>query len=415
MRLTVERLECHPLELPFREVTRRNMDREMPHWRYVEVFEMELADGTVGYGENFTFYTWERSQAAEMERARGADATELIWADDLGAGVQTAALDAVGRALETPAHRLLGEQRRERVPISWWCIDMPPEDWVAECEAAVEAGYTDVKLKGRPWRDIRAAIGAISDATPESFGIDIDFNRTMLDAERAIPVLQDLAEYPQVRAFEEPISREDREGNRRIREAVDAELVHHYPYEDPIAGLADDVCDGHILSGGAREMVTDGALLATADKPFWLQQVGTDLTAAFSAHIGAVCERSDWPAINCHQLHDASLVDAGLEIEDGTAAVPEGPGLGVEVEADALERYRAEIPDSKPMPAVLIESVWPDGPTVYTTTGKQLTSLAREDAIPYFERGVETRVVPDDGGDWYREMYERADESPVFE
>ncbi|MFB6219156.1 MAG: enolase C-terminal domain-like protein, partial [Halobacteriaceae archaeon] len=238
-------------------------------------------------------------------------------------------------------------------------------------------------------------------------GIDIDFNRTALDAERAIPLLRDLEAYPQLRAFEEPIDRED-PGNHDIMDAVDAELAHHYSYEESIEALADARADGYIFTGGADELRDDAATVAAAGKPFWLQMVGTGVTAVFSAHVGAVCERAEWPAINCHQLYEHDLLAEPLDVADGTAAVPEGPGLGRRVDMDAVERFRAEIPDEKPPVDVLIETDWPDGPTLYTTTGKQLTSAARADELPYFARGVETRVIEDDGSDWYQETFERA-------
>ncbi|MFB6217754.1 MAG: hypothetical protein ABEH77_01020, partial [Halobacteriaceae archaeon] len=115
MELTVERVDRHPVEVPFREVPRRNMDRELPHWRYFEVYEVELGDGSVGHGESMCFYTWGRTGPEEVERARGGNAADLMWDDSLGAGLQIALFDAVGRALEVPVHALLGDQVNERV------------------------------------------------------------------------------------------------------------------------------------------------------------------------------------------------------------------------------------------------------------------------------------------------------------
>lgn len=391
------------------------MDRELPHWRYYEVCEVELADGSVGHGETTWFYTWERPSEEDVERALDANAAALMWDDSLGAGLQIALFDAVGRSLGVPVHELLGEQVHEEVPLSWWCLDMPTEDWVAECEAAIAAGYDAIKLKGRPWFDIREQLAAIADATPDSFEVDIDFNRTMLDAERALPVLEDLAAHPQVRSFEEPIHREDDAGNRRLREALDVDIAHHYSYEAPIESLAGGVCDGCILTGGATAMRNHGAVLADAGMPLWLQLVGTGITATFAAHLGAVLAAANWPAVNCHQLYEHTLLAAPFPVEDGATPVPDGPGLGREVDMDLVEELRTDIPEEKPAPTPLVETDWPGGPTVYTTSGKQLISLARDDAIPYFERGVETRVVPDDGSDRYADLRERARESPVFE
>ena len=49
-------------------------------------------------------------------------------------------------------------KHRERPLISWWDIDMPGEDWLAECRQAMKEGYTDFKTKARPWFDRTAPL-----------------------------------------------------------------------------------------------------------------------------------------------------------------------------------------------------------------------------------------------------------------
>ena len=41
--------------LPYRPVPARNMARELPHWVYSEICEVELANGTVGFGETMLY------------------------------------------------------------------------------------------------------------------------------------------------------------------------------------------------------------------------------------------------------------------------------------------------------------------------------------------------------------------------
>ena len=56
--LTVDRIERVTVRVPYREIPRRAMDRELPHWRYTEIFEVHLNSGHVGYGETLLYYTW---------------------------------------------------------------------------------------------------------------------------------------------------------------------------------------------------------------------------------------------------------------------------------------------------------------------------------------------------------------------
>jgi galactonate dehydratase len=417
MRTTVERVDRYPVKVPFREVPGRNMARELPHWRYLEVVEVELDDGSVGYGETTLFYTWGETVDEDVDRAIGSNAADLMWDDSLGAGLQIALFDAVGHSLGVPVHALLGEKVHEETPVSWWCIDMPAEDWVAEAERAVEHGYTDLKVKGRPWFDLRAQLDALESALPEWFSVDVDFNGTLLSADRALPLLEELQTFPQVSHVEGPIPQDDVEGNVRLTETLDLPTVLHYGTPEPLTALREHVCDGFVVSGGASHLRDVAAVAAMADRPFWLQLVGTGITAAFSLHCGGVFERATWPAINCHQVFEHDLLAESIAVESGTAEVPDAPGLGHEVDMDAVERFRCEKPEERPNPSRLIESDWPDGPTIYIAEGEVnfVLDYAMEGRMPYFERGVETRLVPDDDSDRWQELHDRAVAEPVVE
>ncbi|MFM7866935.1 MAG: dgoA protein, partial [Planctomycetaceae bacterium] len=104
----IEEIHRTTVRMEFREVPRRNMDREIPHWRYAEICEVRLKCGVVGVGETLLFYTWGATTDAAVERVRGGSAVQLMWDDSLGAGLQMALFDAVGRAAEVPVHALLG-------------------------------------------------------------------------------------------------------------------------------------------------------------------------------------------------------------------------------------------------------------------------------------------------------------------
>ena len=153
----IEAIERTTIRVPFREVPERAMDREIPHWRYSEICEVRLASGAGGIGETLIFYTWGATKDEDVDRARGQNAVDLMWDDSLGAGLQMALFDAVARTVGVPIHILLGTQIHERTPLSWWNIDMPPEDMAVECQEAHRQGYMSYKTKGRPWFDLSGA------------------------------------------------------------------------------------------------------------------------------------------------------------------------------------------------------------------------------------------------------------------
>ena len=98
------------VKLEFRHTPRRNMDREIPHWRYSELCDVTLKCGVTGTGETLLFYTWEATPDEAVKRVIGRSAIEVMWDDTLGAGLQMALFDAVGRAAEVPVHALLGNK-----------------------------------------------------------------------------------------------------------------------------------------------------------------------------------------------------------------------------------------------------------------------------------------------------------------
>src|SRR5262249_24880617 len=148
------------------------------------------------------------------------------------------------------------------------------------------------KTKGRPWFDVREQVRAVAAAVPETFKIDIDFNDTLLDAERAIPILKELEATPQVGIYETPIPQRDVEGNKAIRGAVKTPIAMHYGSPPPLVAWREEVCDGFVVGGGATKVLEQGAVAAMAKLPFWLQLVGTGITAAFAVHLAAVLSQA---------------------------------------------------------------------------------------------------------------------------
>jgi galactonate dehydratase len=416
--LRIENVDRITVKLPYRKVPERAMDRELPHWRYVEICIVHLRGGQSGVGETLIYYTWGATGDDDVRRVLGQNAAEWMWDDSLGAGLQIALVDAVARTLGVPIHALVGTQVHRQTPISWWNIDMPPADMVAECLEAHRAGYTAYKTKGRPWFDIWQQVDDVARALPESFQVDMDFNRTLLDAPRAIPILQDLDKYTQIKIYEEPINPQDIAGHHALRAATRTPIALH-DHSPPMAeAIRANICDGFVIRAGMQGILQRGALAAAYDKPFWLQLVGSDITAAFSLQMAAVLSHARWPAVNCHQLYDARLLTRPIVVAAGFAEIPNAPGLGFELDRDAVERLRVPKPASRPDPPRLVRTRWLSGRTMYVSNHAGVNfmlNLAAAGKLPFYERGVDTDLFPDDGSSRWRQLYERARDGPVFE
>jgi len=414
--LTVRNVDRRWIKIPFRPVPARNMIRELPHWVYFEICRVTLANGVVGFGETMVYYTWGRVTDNAVKRVIGRSAAESMWDDSTGCGLQMALFDAVGKATGVPVHRLLGPKVRDRAFLSWWAIDMPGEDWVLECREAVAKGYTAFKTKARPWFDLDRQCQVLTRTLPDHFVIDFDFNALLLDTTNAGRYLSRLdQQYKHIAIWESPIPQSDVAGNKFLRTQTRVPIAMHFGSPPIMTALREEVCDGFVIGGGAARVMRDGTVAAMADKPFWLQLVGTEITAAFALHFAAVLTHARWPAVNCHQLFTEPMVRPAIKVENGLSAIPEAPGLGVELDEQAMERYRVEPLPAEPYPTpnLLIAIRWPTGATSYYAHTRQYWQDFENGRLPVFPAGVYLETIPDNGSREWKELQARAAASPV--
>jgi L-alanine-DL-glutamate epimerase-like enolase superfamily enzyme len=410
-------IERIPLVVPFVERIRREMERARIHrWAEVEVMRVHTDAGIVGYGETIQNYTWGRVDVTE--RVLGRSPFELMWDDSLGAGLQMALFDAAGKLAGVPVYRLLGHLVRQWCPISFWDHDMSPEKYEAEARKAASLGYTSIKIKARPWFDVYETVKRISAATPDYFCIDADWNDFLLNVSYAVPVLRALEEeFPKIKIYEGPIRADDVPGNKLLRSQIRTATAHHYGSVPGRTAIAEGYCDGFVIGGGVAQVMADGQAAAMANMPFFLQMVGTGLTTTLALHLGAVLSHAQWPAVTCHELYTHSLLTGRIDVVGGHAQVPEMPGLGVEIDEDALVRYRVEQPDHT-LPRRLVKftracdvSVYFANDSHHTSEMWRYFSLANQ---PVFERGNHTELLDDDGSPEFAELYRKAQIAPVL-
>lgn len=407
----------HRVWVPARAAIRREMERAGIHtWSEVEIIRVILESGTEGVGETIQNYTWGRSE--NPEQALGRNPFDIMWDDSLGAGLQMALFDAAGKEAGVPVYRLLGTPCRRHCPISHWGHDMPPALYGKEAQLAVARGYTSMKIKTRPWFDVWQTLACISEATPEHFCIDADWNDFLLSASHAVPLLRELeAAFPKLSIIEGPMDANDGRGNRSIMDAISLPVAHHY--NDALARRIpeDRVCDGFVMAGGVSQIVRGGLTAASLNMPFFLQMVGTGLTTAMASHLGAVLTHAQWPAITCMEIYENDLIADPIVIRNGLAAVSDRPGLGVTLDMEAVSRYQAT-GDESCLPPRLVIYARRNGLRVYfADTSHNISSVwayFRQGNQPVCERGVSMTMV-DVGHDPARKaLYERArTEGPI--
>ena len=404
--MKITSIELTHLDVPFTKHTEKQMKYWLPHWRIVQICRLTMDNGIVGLGETIPNYTWSKVPADIEERVKGREAGELLWDDSLGAGVQMALFDAVGKHENVPVHRLLGSQVRDHVPLSWWGMDMLPQDWARQCQDAVKAGYMSAKLKARTWHDLHAGIEAILEVVPPQFMIDLDYNATLDNAANAVEHLKSLERYAQVAMIESPIPQEDVAGNRHIRARIDRPLAMHFGSPPISTCLKEDVADGFVVCAGASGIRSQSAITHAANKPFWLQLVGTGITTTWAAHLGAVCPQAKWPAITCMNIWQEQLIKPKIELRGGFHAVPDEPGLGVGLNEKVIEKLTVDY-SWLDLPRHFFRYARANGEVTYFGCDKQeLTYAYPRAAMPVSEAGSACVPVEDDGSKEFGKIWQ---------
>ncbi|HLJ57057.1 MAG TPA: mandelate racemase/muconate lactonizing enzyme family protein [Chthonomonadaceae bacterium] len=404
------------LDVPFTPRCQEWNAREVWQWRISEVIRITTEDPDVtGYGETILHYTWGRVPDEAIEQALGRNPAELLGDDKLGAGLQMAVYDVVGKALGVPIYRLFNLPKvRDWCPISWWNIDMPPEAFAAEAQEALARGYRSYKIKARPWWDVFEQAAAISHVTPPWFRVDLDWNNMLLNAGNAAPVLTELDKEERIAIYESPIMQRDVEGQRLLRQKTTRPIALHFGEPPFPTVVRDEVCDGFVVGGGVASILRQATLAAAFEKPFWLQMVGTGLTTAMSVHLGSVLPFAQWPSVNCMNNYADDLLTEPITIAGGCARVPEGSGLGVTIDEEALTRLRMEPPFELPRPKFLLTVTWRGNRRVTYAGMRQCWDDCWRGNQPVQEPGVRMAARLDDGTNEWADLWARAEQGPVM-
>ena len=141
--------------------------------------------------------------------------------------------------------------------------------------------------------------------------------------------------------------------------------------------------------------------------PFWLQIVGNGLTTTWDAHLGSVLTHARWPAISCINMYSHHLLTKPIQVINGQQQVPDGAGLGVDVDEEAIEKFRVpekklyenpEHPFIHPKPRLINSIIYPGGTCIY------MDNLS---APGTYIEGVRNEIIDDDGSTEWQDLYDR--------
>lgn len=262
-------------------------------------------------------------------------------------GVDVALWDIVGKARGVPIHQLLGGKCRDKVPVYATALyPEEPEKVAARARAFAEQGFHGVKIKvGFDLdQDIRI-VRAVREELGKNFIVMTDANQgyTLDVALKASDAFADCGAY----WLEEPLFVEDIEGHAKLREkggtpiAVGENLHMRYAFENfMVRGAVDYIQPDVARAGGITEIRKITALAATHQVPVSFHTWGDGVALAASVHLCAALK--DCIVMELDYTYNPlreELLRNPFKVESGFLIPPEKPGLGIELNPAALQRF----------------------------------------------------------------------------
>jgi L-alanine-DL-glutamate epimerase-like enolase superfamily enzyme len=343
------------------------------------IVRVETDSAAVGWGEmsDLSHLPMYQFDMPELERAlnsllKGADPRNLAKIEDdllrfypdeghmysrsglVRQGIDLALHDLLARADGVPVYELLGGKLRDRVRVCYPVFRMRSVDEVApnldRIEAKLAEGFDLIRVyTGANLKADAAFLRQFTDRFHGRVAIkSLDFSN-LLDWRRSWRACEEFAALAEWTLVESVVPRADldglREFTRRSRWPVSEHVCHlQHGYQLLRHGHLDILNVSPYLLGGLRACLR---LIALAESARASVLIGTtqelSLGTAAAAHLAAVARVLDYPADNTGpRLYTQDVVKAPVQYENSHLLVPEGPGLGVEVDEEKLARMTAD-------------------------------------------------------------------------
>jgi galactonate dehydratase len=347
------------------------------NWLLVKV---ETDDGLFGWGECYTQADRDRAIEVHVHAMKryliGRSPFDIKhtvgvmyhdWAGRRGAmdyycaisGIEHALWDIVGKACGQPVYNLLGGRSRDRIRVyaNGWSAGRTIDDLKQGAKAVVAMGFTALKFDPfpNPWRTFidRAQeesaierVAAVREAVGPDVEILVEVHRRLAPM-HAIRVARAIEQYRPF-WYEEPVLAENipllAETKRQINIPVvtGEELYTKAEFREVFERHAADIINPDICNcGGILEMKEIAAMaepydIVVSPHNYNSVTVGLGATLQICAHIPnfLICEYF----VNFTETGN-QIQRNPFRVENGYIAVPTGPGLGVDLDEAALERF----------------------------------------------------------------------------
>ena len=270
--------------------------------------------------------------------------------------------DLKGKILNLSVYELLGGLRREEIPLEHIVSFLPTNEEVAEeAKKAVEAGYKAIKLHvNREPENAERRVKAVREAIGPDIPLAIDMGMAYspIDAAR---LLERLDKEYHLNFAEQPINPYDISGHQFLRTKTNVPLTADHSgmsltqaYECLRMELFDSFHCLLTRVGGIGRAARYCDLIETAQRNYQICNMDNSIAGAAAAHFAV--SRSDrggrfydelglylylHGTFGTEGIKDDIVKEQAAVIKNGVLYAPKGPGLGIELDEDMVEKYTA--------------------------------------------------------------------------
>jgi L-alanine-DL-glutamate epimerase-like enolase superfamily enzyme len=313
---------------------------------YADLIETSLKPRLVGGNPTDIQAHWRTMRRALSGRSGGM-LFEAI------AGVDIALWDILGKVAGLPIYRLLGGMGRTEVPVYAASVNWGSEEFMdRELDNYLEKGFPRIKIKvANPVKDACRRIGRLRRRAGDDIELCVDANWAYT-LEEAVEVGRALSDNGYF-WFEEPLRPEDEAGYEELHRRCATPLAageSNYTLDQAMRLVANrtlSYLQPDVARSGGISETRRMAEFAAAHDVQYAPHIGMSGIVCETASVHLAAAMPNIRAMECET--DASPFKTALtgaapgadRQKNGMLSVPTGPGLGIEIDWDAVARLRA--------------------------------------------------------------------------
>ena len=277
------------------------------------------------------------------------------WSQQVLSGLEAACWDALGKGLGVPASTFFGGRVRDEVDFMAFPQGDTADELAREAAASAEAGHRVVYLKvGRAQRDDEEIVAAVREAIGPKPLLRIDPNEAW-DVPEAVDAIRRLEKYD-LDWVEQPVAAGNVAGLAWVRRRVDTKIAADqavFTSAELRAVLEAEAADAIVLGSHESGGLWRWRQLAYLAESYGLRVNGHACPESSLSTFASLQLLSCVPNLTLgnqvmHHLLAEQLATTPIPIEGGRASIPTGPGLGFELDHDAVVRARARYEQQGP-------------------------------------------------------------------